>query len=172
MVEAILYVANRGSQIPDLGLTKIYKTLVIADILAKASLGETVTRWHYMRFVNGPVPLRADQWVKSSPDVRVLEVPVGMGRTLKRVVPHREPKKGMFTDEERNLLDMAMGMACDGTAEDVSEFSHALPAWRWSAPDRKIDGELLGYPYLITSAPLVGAELDLAMQSLAEQGLA
>ncbi|CAN5478468.1 hypothetical protein BH11ARM2_BH11ARM2_39430 [soil metagenome] len=172
MIEAILYVAGRGAQDPRLGLTKIFKTLVIADVLAQSSLGHTVTRWKYMRFKNGPVPLHAKEYLEGTTDVTVMNVPVGFGRTLKRLVAHREPNMALFTDEERNLLDMAMGIACSGTADEASELGHALPAWRWSKPDKLIPGELLGFPYLITAEPATGSSLDLARQSLAEQSLA
>ena len=172
MIEAMIYVASRGAHDPTLGLTKIYKTLVIADVLAQSSLGQTLTRWNYMRFKNGPVPLKAKEFVASSQDVSIMEVPMGFGYKLNRLVPHREPRMELFSDEERNLLDMAMGIACAGSAEDVSEFSHALPAWRWSSPDSKIDQTLLGFPYLISAAPASGASLDAARASLAEQGLA
>ncbi len=172
MVEALLYVAHEGSRDPMLGKTKIYKMLVIADILAKASLGETITRWKYMRFKNGPVPYLAQKYLESSPDVKIVKVPLtNRHHPLNRVVPLREADKSMFSPEELNLLDMALGLACQGNADNISDLSHGLPAWRWTEADKMIEEKLLGYPYVIKPAPATGPDLEFAKKSLQEQGL-
>lgn len=173
MVEALIYVAKKGAGEPFLGKTKIYKALVIADVLAMASLGETITRWKYIRFKNGPVPLKADHYLRTTEDVKVISVPLrGRNNPLHRLVPHREPDTSDFSPEELNILDLALGLACQGNADDVSDLSHGLPAWRWTEDGKVIDNDLLGYPYLVNPRPTSQAEMAFARESLREQGLA
>ena len=168
--EAIIYFARECADLPRFGMTKMYKALLIADILAKSTLGETVTRWRYLRFDKGPVPVDAHRLIEEHDSLSVMEVPVH-NMTLKRIVAHRKPDLSVFSDEEINLMQMAIGIVSDHTADGVSELSHGIPAWRWTEPDKVIEEELLKYPYLITSSKASGAILDYAKESLKAQGI-
>ncbi|MCH8224630.1 MAG: hypothetical protein IIC97_02055 [Chloroflexi bacterium] len=168
--EAIIYLARECAELPRFGMTKMYKALIIADILAKSTLGETVTRWKYLRFEKAPVPVDAHRIIDEHEFLSILEIPVH-NKTMKRIVAHREPDLSVFSDEEVNLLQMAIGIVSGHTADGVSELSHGIPAWRWTEPDKVIDEELLKYPYLIKSSKASGEMLDYANESLKAQGI-
>lgn len=174
--EAIIYVAGKGSALdPAFGMTKIYKALVFADIACLRTLGQTITRWRYLHLPNGPVPVRGHKIIENleqSGAVSKMAIPLSNGKELHRIVVHREHLSDLFSDEELSLLDFGLSLACQGTADDVSDLSHMLPLWRWSEPNKPIDDELLALPYLVTDAQPTGGDLlDFAHASAKEQGL-
>src|SRR5258708_2218633 len=77
---ALLYVAEKGSMDPDFGLTKIYKALILGDILCMSTLGHTITKWKYLHFKQGPIPRNGHKIVdslKAAEIVKELTVPIG-----------------------------------------------------------------------------------------------
>lgn len=174
--EAIIYVAGKGSTLdPAFGMTKIYKALVFADIASLRALGKTITRWKYLNLPNGPVPVRAPDFIsklEAAGAVTQMSIPLQKGRELHRLVVHRDHLNDVFSDEECSLLDFGLSLACQGTAVDVSDLSHMLPLWRWSEPNKPIDDELLSLPYFVKDAePTEGELLRQAHASAREQGL-
>jgi hypothetical protein len=172
--KALLYVAQKGSIDPEFGLIKIYKALIIADILGMSTLGQTVTHWKYLHFEKGPVPCDGHHILDSLKEqdvVREMAVPIGP-HILKRLVVLKPVAASEFTPEELSLMDMAVGIVTARTASQVSEMSHQLPAWRWSQGSKLIKEELLKYPFLISEVRLTGSRLDEALASAREQGLA
>lgn len=174
LAEAILYVAQHGAHDPTLGKTKLYKALFFADLKARSVLGATVTRWKYLRFKHGPVPLNArpliDEMV-SKGDLELIQMNYGP-RTVHRLIAQRDADLSGFSRTEINFLDMGIGMACMGTADDASDRSHMTPAWLWSEADKLIDEDLFDYPYLVETKPAEGDVLKWALESAKAQGLA
>jgi hypothetical protein len=170
---AVVYIAENGSKDPSLGRTKVFKALILADILAMSSLGRTITGWRYLKFDHGPVPLKGDEVIEDlTREGFISELDMRIGSFQgKRMVFQRRIEEIVFSAEDRSLLDMAIGIVTSMTAKDVRHLSHDLPAYKWSQKDKIIDEGLLRFPYLITERKLVGRPYEAALASAREQGL-
>ncbi len=130
--ELILYVARLTESDPKCGSTKLNKILFYIDFRAYDVLGYSISGQKYQKLPNGPAPRAL------LPVVEQLQKEGACtwasrnyyGRSLKKLVPLREPDLGVFeaaeTDLSRNIVEELWPL----NATEVSDLSHNFVGWR------------------------------------------
>lgn len=145
--EAVLYFANHPS-VAALGLTKLYKLLYFADVRRLRDTGEsTITGSEYIRYPHGPVPSRAEREMKQlrKRGEIATETEESHGYRLTKVTPRREANSSVFCADELELLDLVAKELGRLTAKELSDRSHAEPAWRYASELGSLDPSLMHY---------------------------
>lgn len=130
--EAMLHIATRSEDDPKFGAVKLNKILFFADAISFVRNGKAIVGCEFMRLDQGPVPRRflpvKDSLEQSKRAVLQNKVLVS-GRTQKRLIALDPPDLREFSGEEIALLDTVIAALRDRDAQEVSDMSHALPAW-------------------------------------------
>lgn len=125
--ELVLYIAQKCSEHPKFGATKLNKILFFSDFLAFQREGRSISGACYMKLEHGPVPRRLKPVVHrlEREGAAAMEVkPLLGGRVQKRLRPLREPVLDSFHAKQIDLVHDVIEALKDATAEEVSEFSH------------------------------------------------
>jgi hypothetical protein len=151
LAELALYVANRTRIDPMSGATKLNQYLYFADFAAMRRLGRPITGAEYQKLPHGPAPRRL-------PPVRARLVRDGDAQQETRVdalgyvhhdlVPQREARTDLFTDEELRVVDEVIDTRRLMTAAQVSRLSHDEAGWQLVD-----EGETIPYELAFVLAP-------------------
>ncbi|MBI4404991.1 MAG: SocA family protein [Deltaproteobacteria bacterium] len=149
LANLILYLAGH-SKISDLGLTKLYKLVFFSDVTHLRSHGSSITGSEYIKYPFGPVPSRGEKVLKKLAKDEAVEVKstsLNEARDLRRfnVRQLKKPDMTCFSSEELATIDSVVVRLGQMSAKDLSELSHAEPAWTYAEMMQKLDPELMMY---------------------------
>lgn len=130
--EMILYIADKCTEDPGFGATKLNKILYFADFSSYARYGQPITGVKYMRLEKGPVPqallpIRNDMEEKGEVFVKKQTLFSG-NREQHRVIALREPNLDLFRARDIAVVDEIIHLLWGKTADEVSNMSHGI-AW-------------------------------------------
>jgi uncharacterized phage-associated protein len=138
--ELMLYVAGRCEAHARFGATKLNKILFYADFFSYGARRKPITGAEYQRFQFGPAPVRLlpveAALINSGAAVKRPGLTPG-NYTEKRLIALRMARLDLFDAEEISIVESVIEAFKDASATDVSNLSHALPAWKF-AKDREI----------------------------------
>jgi hypothetical protein len=124
------YVCARCDNPSDLGATKLNKVLWYSDVLAFATLGESITGAIYIKRQFGPVPkhiLDSRARLEASNAIVVRDAPYGGGYLQKQFIALRAPDISMFSPEQISIVDGVLQEICrNHTATSISQLSHDI----------------------------------------------
>lgn len=124
------YVCHLCSDPTKLGATKLNKVLWYVDTFAYRLWGETVSgEDSYVKRQFGPVPKNILKTLQSLEREGVIQIREAkyFGRPKKEYISLKDPKEGVFTEDERDLIKDVVEAVCDGhTAASISDVSHDL----------------------------------------------
>ena len=138
--EMLLHIAQKSANDPKFGAVKLNKLVFFSDCVSFIRTGKTITGSKFMRLGKGPVPRRLvpvrDQLVAEKRAAIQKKLLVS-GWEQDRLIALESPKlDSLFTAGEVALVDNLIEEFRDHTAEEISDFSHRMPAWN-IAEDRE-----------------------------------
>lgn len=149
--ELLLYVAAKTERDPNAGATKLNKYLYFSDFTAVRKLGHPITGAVYRRLPHGPAPRRL-------PPVRAGLIKAGAARLETRtdglgyvhhnLIPRREPRMDLFSEEEIRIVDEVIETLRGLNAAEVSALSHREAGWQLVR-----EGETIPYELAFVLAP-------------------
>lgn len=171
--ELILYIATQCKDDVFFGATKVNKLLFFADFLAYERLGRPITGAEYMAIEHGPAPRRLmplREEMLEDGEIVIEQRPYQM-----RIVAAREPDLGHFSREELTIVNYVIRVLRDIDADEVSDLTHQLPAWREARAESMARGEnsTITYGAAPVSAVLcAAAQADDSSRQLYHRGMA
>jgi uncharacterized phage-associated protein len=167
--ELMLYVAQKCSDDPSFGATKLNKILYFSDFVSYLNDGQPVTGAEYMAQQHGPVPRRlipVRQELEQSGDA-VVEKRTRLAHEQHRLVPMRDPDLSLFTAREIAIVDEIIDRLRGRPAWQVSLLSHGIA---WNIAD---EGESIPYQAaFLSSDPLSPEDIARAQELINEYGWA
>ena len=141
--EALLYVAKALADDPAGGAVKINKALFNADFGHMRAYGEPITGADYQKLTHGPAPRRLlpvrTGLVQSG--AAEMREELYLGRTVKRLVPLRDPDVSSLSPTEREMLDQAIDAEKRRSGAESSAASHREPGWQMVEENESIPYE-------------------------------
>jgi hypothetical protein len=125
--ELMLHIAQRCSEHPKFGATKLNKILFFSDFAAFRNQGEPITGARYMKLDHGPAPRRLLPVLNDlieSKSAAVQEKPLLSGKKQKRLISLREPDLSLFSAPQIEIVHKVIELLEHTTAEEVSDISH------------------------------------------------
>lgn len=147
LVNLILHLAGR-SDIPNLGMVKLYKLIFFCDVTHLREHGTSITGSDYIKFQHGPVPSRAERQLKNmrkAGSVHTDRVPLSADCELHQVKSNEAADLSVFVATELAVIDSVAKQLGGKTASDLSDMSHDEPAWIEAEMLQKLDHELMHY---------------------------
>jgi hypothetical protein len=142
--EMMLYIAQKCEGHSKFGVTKLNKTLFFSDFFSFRRTGKPITGAAYMRLGNGPVARRflpnKDELVEAR-RAAVKIVDFGDGWIQHRLIAIDEPNMDAFSHESLRIIDTVIHALKDKSADQVSQLSHQLPAWKIAEDKEEIPYE-------------------------------
>jgi len=124
--ELILYIADKCSDDPDFGATKLNKILFYSEFFSYGKYGESITKMPYFRLKNGPAPKYlkpiSDQMVEDNEIA--IQPKLRFGFTQLRTIPLREAKLQKLDARDIAIVDEVIGALCGVNAASISRYSH------------------------------------------------
>ena len=141
--EALLYVARALADDPAGGAVKINKALFNADFGHMRAYGQPITGADYQKLPHGPAPRRLlpvrTGLVQSG--AAEMREELYLGRTVKRLVPLRDPDVSLLSPTEREMLDQAIDAEKRRSGAESSAASHREPGWQMVEENESIPYE-------------------------------
>ena len=130
--ELVLFIATESRDDQKFGEVKLHKLLYFSDFRAYALWGEPITGARYMKNRYGPTARALGPVLKELQyeDRAVIEEVDYFGFPQRRVVPQDEPREGVFSRDELELVRAVIEEFRDVDGTDISNFSHELPGWQ------------------------------------------
>jgi len=140
----IAYIASRV----DVGKTKLMKLLYLIDFACYERTGRAITNDQYRHWIYGPVPTTI--WKKMSADfigdlLNVEETPRGNATYLKFTPKEKEINTGIFTADERAVIEEILGKYGDKYQDELVSMVHAELPWSITEDDEIIPYFLASY---------------------------
>jgi len=139
--ELIVYLAEKSTDDPNFGDTKLNKQLYFCDFVAYQDIGQAITGAPYQRGQHGPtaralVPVRLELVDEGA--IRIEERP--RGSVKQRVtIPLRKADLKSFTQQELDVIDEVVATLKQATARHISRVSHVRsPGWNLVRQDEDI----------------------------------
>lgn len=124
--ELMLYAAEKSTEDPRFGATKLNKILFFSDFLSFGLTGEAITGATYRKERAGPVPKELKpiaRQIEQSRDGLFIWKPVFNYRQ-NRLVPIRPANRNVFSASELDLIDEVISDLSWRSAAEVSRLSH------------------------------------------------
>ena len=137
--QAILYVAWQTRDDPRFGSTKLNKTLFRADFRSYFWRLKSITGFNYQAQKEGPTLIAMRPVLNDLEERGLVHFEPGEKRE-RRVIPNAEPPRDQLTDEEVTELDAAIRRIQPMSAEEASDHTHKLQAWKLAWNDGKGKG--------------------------------
>jgi hypothetical protein len=124
--ELMLYIADKCSDDPDFGATKLNKILFYSEFHSYGKYDESITKMPYFRLQNGPAP----KYLKPIRDQMVEDKEIAIqpkprfGFTQLRTVPLREANLQKLNARDIAIVDEVINALCGVNASGVSQYSH------------------------------------------------
>jgi hypothetical protein len=143
LAEALLYVAKALEDDPAGGAVKINKALFNADFGHMRAYGKPITGAEYQKLPYGPAPRRLVPVRSSLVDAGAAQLREEsyLGRTVKRLVPLRDPDLSRLSATEKELLDQAIRATRGRSGAEMSAASHDEPGWQMVGENETIPYE-------------------------------
>lgn len=142
--ELIIYIADKCSDDPYFGATKLNKILWNADTYSYAFYGQPITGVTYQKLPKGPAPKRflpVKERLRDRGDI--IERLSKLGRfTQHRIVPTRDPDLSVLTARDIAIVDKIIEFLADKNASEVSSMSH-LRGWAIARTKQEIPYEAI-----------------------------
>jgi uncharacterized phage-associated protein/DNA-binding transcriptional regulator YiaG len=123
--------------------TKMNKLLFYTDFLAYRMMGKGMTGLLYKAITHGPVPLRWDRIYSFYDEINQEIVQFPDGRAGTKLVSNLSPDRGVFSDDELNILEYVYERFKKETPKQISETSHHEEAWlKYLNSDKLINYEM------------------------------
>jgi len=129
--ELIIYTAGRLLDDPAGGAVKINKVLYFSECAYIRTYGVPITGVAYQKLSQGPAPrhlLPVRERLIANGDV-VLSVDQYFGRPLHRIVPQREQRVGVLSQQELDTVDQVIDALAGKNGTEVSDMSHGELGW-------------------------------------------
>ncbi len=124
--ELIIYIADKCSDDPDFGATKLNKILFYSEFFSYGKYGESITKMPYFRIQNGPAPKYmkpiSDQMIEDN-DIAIQPKP-RFGFTQLRTIPLREANLRKLNARDVAIVDEVISALSGVNARGVSKYSH------------------------------------------------
>ena len=166
--EALLYVAAGLADDPAGGAVKINKALFNAEFGHMRAYGVPITGADYQKLAHGPAPRRLLP-VRSSlleSGAAELREELYLGRTVKRLLPRRQPDVSVLSPSEVAMLDQAIAVETARSGADASAASHLEPGWQMVE-----ENESIPYETAFLRAPVVTGQVRRRVTAAAEHSL-
>ncbi len=146
-LEELLVFVSRHPAVTDVGLTKLWKLLFFIDQESLRVLGQTITGSDYIKYQHGPVPSRGEKHLKKLCREKAITCRQRLhgGYRLNEVHPQREHEATMFSEAELEMADRVCRRLGRKNASQLSELSHADPAWHYADLMQKLSPALMAY---------------------------
>jgi hypothetical protein len=124
--ELVLYIADKCSDDPDFGATKLNKILFYSEFFSYGRYGKSITKMPYFRLKNGPAP----KFLKVISEKMVDDCEIAIqpkprfGFTQLRTVPLREADLRKLDAPDVAIVDEVISALCGMNATSVSKYSH------------------------------------------------
>jgi hypothetical protein len=168
--ELVVYLAERSSDDPRFGRTKLAKLLFYCDFDAYAEFGEPITGARYLKKPQGPLAqeeLLALRDLTESGAVAVEETDVHCYKQ-KRIIANRPADISWLTPAQHQLVDEILERHRSDAATDLSNQSHDFPGWLWAEMNQEIPYHSV---FIAREAPNQ-ADIDWAQGMVRERALA
>ena len=133
LTELYLYVTRHCEGHTHAGRVKINKLMFLADFLAYARRGQSITGANYIKLARGPVPFGIDEirthLIEAKQGVE-REEPIPSGRTQHRFLAGRSADLSVFSAEDIDIAREVLESCRDATGEDLIGASHQFKAWQ------------------------------------------
>jgi uncharacterized phage-associated protein len=131
--EMLLHIAQKSANDPKFGAVKLNKLVFFSDCVSFIQTGKTITGSKFMRLGKGPVPKRlvpVREKLIAEKRAAVQKKPLVSGWEQHRLVALDSPRlDSLFTAGEITLVDSIIEELKNHTADEISDLSHAMPAW-------------------------------------------
>jgi hypothetical protein len=130
--ELVLYIAEKCTDDPTFGATKLNKILYFADFYAYGESGVPITGANYDKLRRGPGPrqlISVREELSNAGDICIDKAKYH-GYPQERVIPIREANLDLFTAKEIALVDDIIQKLWEIPAANISEYTHRLAGWR------------------------------------------
>ena len=146
-LEELMVLVSRHPKVSDVGLTKLWKLIFFLDQESLQTLGETITGSEYIKYEHGPVPSRGEKHLKKlfRDKSVVCRQRMYSGYRLNEIRPQRTPEVAVFAKEELDLAERVCRRLGQKSAAQLSELSHANPAWHYAEMMQKLSPTLMAY---------------------------
>lgn len=124
--ELVLYIADKCSDDPDFGATKLNKILFYSEFFSYGKYGKSITKMPYFRLRNGPAP----KYLKVISEKMVDDGEIAIqpkprfGFTQLRTIPLREANLQKLDALDIAIVDDVINVLCGINATSISKFSH------------------------------------------------
>ena len=106
-------------------------------------MGKGMTGLLYKAITHGPVPLRWDRIYSFYDEINQEIVQFPDGRAGTKLVSNLSPDRGVFSDDELNILEYVYERFKKETPKQISETSHHEEAWlKYLNSDKLINYEM------------------------------
>jgi uncharacterized phage-associated protein len=169
--EILLHIAQKSAGDPKFGAVKLNKLVFFADCMSFIRSGKTITGSKFMRLGMGPVPKRLkpvrDKLIEDG-RAALQKKSLVSGWDQHRFIALDSPRLDpLFTAGEVALLDTVIDDFRDHTAEEISDFSHTMPAWNIAEDREEIPIESA---FILSLVPTAEDEI-LALELVEKRGL-
>ena len=146
--ELVLYIAEKCTDDPTLGATKLNKILYFADFYAYGESGVPITGATYVKLPRGPVPrqlVSVREELSNTGDI-CMRKDIYHGYPQERMIPIRGANLDLFMAKEIALVDDIIQKLWGINAANISDYTHRLAGWRIAA-----DGDDIPYESVFIS---------------------
>ena len=160
--ELILYIADKCSDDPDFGATKLNKILFYSDFMMYGKSGKPITGATYFKLPKGPAPKKLVPIRKQMETEQLLAVQIKerFGKEQHRAIPLRQADLSKFDAVEISLVDEVIKTFCGANAETASSVSHREMGWQIAASKEDIPYEAV----FLSSKPPTEDEIEYGLE--------
>lgn len=148
------YIIRKCGNLPNFGMTLLWKTLYFSDFDHYELFYKSITGESYRKIENGPAPCHIeivlDSLLKEGKIIQVKGAKY-YGRDMKKFIAEKEPELKCLIADEIKVVDMAIQRLKSMTAKQASEYSHIDTPWKVTEDKAIIDYELVFHRLPITS---------------------
>lgn len=157
LAQLMLYVALKCEGDPAFGAVKLNKILFLADFLAYARFGSSITDSEYVRLEHGPaprrlVPVRTAMVDCGEAALRDNWLPYVL-RPQQRLIALKEPDLTGFSAYEIALTDSVIDTVTNLNGHDLSDITHNCVGWVAAEP-----GDVIPYESALISDNAITAD--------------
>lgn len=153
-MEVLLYILSKVGGKPNVGETVLYKLLYFIDFdyfekYEKQLIGATYIKNHF-----GPTPVEFKKIVEKMEREGVIEKVTSkfFKYDQKKYLPLRKPDLSILSGQDLELIDDVLAKLSDGTATELSNYSHGDIPWQIAELGKPINYESVFYrtdPYSV-----------------------
>ena len=158
--ELFLYIARKCEQQKHLGTVKLNKLMFLADTLAYARHGRSLTGAEYTKEAQGPCPVRSSEVRKNL--VKSKAALVQPTKEGDRLTALRDANLGLYSNEQIAVVNQVLSDFSANTGTELSSFSHKFEGWKLANTGEKI-------PFATVFIPTKAVRLTRGQQEWARQ---